>query len=311
MRIRRTVSKSLVRSRLSQSIWSLVRALYIAGVGFIILYPLLVKLSSAFMTEFDLFDPTVRWIPRHFTLHNLTEAFTWMKYPEAFRNTFTLVMVVSILQLASCTLVGYGLARYELRGGSILLGLVVFTLIVPPQMIMVPLYLNFRFFNLFGLLGESGINLLGTLWPLVLMSATGTGLRNGLYIYIMRQFFKGMPRDLEEAAYVDGAGPYRTFFSVMLPGTVPALVIVFLFSFVWQWNDMFYTSITMGNATLLSKTLTELGSQYSQYYKDVSTQYAQLLNNTGSLLFLAPLLILYAFMQRFFIESVERTGLVG
>src|SRR5690606_3486983 len=120
----------------------------------------------------------------------------------------------------------------------------------------------------------------------------------------------GMPRDLEEAAYVDGAGFLRTFLVVMLPGAVPALVIVFLFSFVWQWNDYFLTSIFMNNQVLLPMTLDGLVRSVHGF-EQVTGQYASLLNNTGSLMFMAPLLLLYAFMQRYFIESIERTGIVG
>ena len=119
------------------------------------------------------------------------------------------------------------------------------TLIVPPQMIMIPLYLSFRYFDPLGLLPGNGINLLNSYWPFALTSATAMGMRNGLFIYIMRQYFRGMPAELEEAAYVDGAGALRTFFQVMLPSAVPVMVIVFLFSFVWQWNDDFYSTLFM------------------------------------------------------------------
>ena len=151
--------------------------------------------------------------------------------------------MVAVLQLASTTLVGYGLARFEFRGKKLIMAAAIFTLIVPPQMMMVPLYLNWRFFDFFGLLKGGGLNLMGSYWPFLLTALTGTGLRNGLYILVMRQFFAGMPRNLEEAAYVDGAGPLTTFFRVMLPGAVPAMVIVFLFGFVWQWNDSFLTTL--------------------------------------------------------------------
>ncbi len=259
-----------------------------------------------------MFDKTVQWIPRHFTLDNYKLVFEHLKYPKALFNSFMLSLVVSLFQLLACTVIGYGFARFDFRGKNLFFGLVIFSLIVPPQMIMIPMYLNFRNFNLFGLLPGSGVNLLGTYWPFILTAITGTGLKNGLFIFIMRQFFKGMPKSLEEAAYVDGAGPFRTFFQIMLPGAIPALVTVFLFSFVWQWNDYFLTNIYMGNETVLPIMLD--GLRYSvegALQQPIKTQYASLLNNTGSLVFMAPLLILYAFLQRYFVESVERSGLVG
>jgi len=207
--------------------------------------------------------------------------------------------------------VGYGLARFKFPGNSLVFGLAIFTLIVPPQMISIPLYLNFRFFNFFGL-SETPINLLNTYWPFALTSMTANGFRNGLHIFIMRQFFKGMPGDLEEAAYVDGAGPFRTFFSVMLPSAIPAMVIVFLFSFVWQWNDYFLTMTFLRNSETLPIALQALPERYfaSADSNDV-TQYSTILNNAGSLMLMAPLILLYAVAQRFFLESVSRTGIVG
>lgn len=301
--------------KLKKIVPSVLRAIVIIGICYLILMPLLTKISSALMMERDLYDQTVKWIPRNPTFENFKLVWEYMKYPEAFKNSMFLALAVSVLQLISCTLVGYGFARFKFRGSKILFGLVVFTLIVPPHMIMIPLYLNFRYFDLFGLLPNGGLNLLGSYWPFILMATTATGMRNGIFVYILRQFFRGMPRDLEEAAYVDGAGPLMTFYRIMLPGAMPAMVIVFLFGFVWQWNDYFLTNIFLGGQTLLPLTLDGLLFNASGYMTGANNmltgQYASLINNTGMLMFMAPLLILYAFMQRYFIESIERTGLVG
>lgn len=309
--------RRLTAARVGQVIWSVIRYILIIGIGFIILHPLLVKLAASFMDPKDLWDNTVKWIPRNFTLDNYRIAFTYMYYPQAFVRSATLAVVVSVLQLFSCTSVGYALGRFHFRGSSLLRALVVFTLIVPPHLILIPMYLNFRFFDIFGLFPGSGINLIGTYWPQILMACGAVGLRNGIFIYIMQQFFRGMPHQLEEAAYVDGASPYRTFVSVMLPSAIPAMVTVFLFSFVWQWNDMFYASIFMQDSDLLPFTLRSVGMQYDIAYSQmtggghITNQEWVLIENTGMLLFIAPLLILYAALQRYFIESMERTGIVG
>ncbi len=290
-----------------------LRAVFIIGVAYIILQPLLTKLSSSFMTISDMFDQTVKWLPRTFTLQHYKDAWGFMNYPIAFRNTFSLTLAVSILQLASCTLVGYGLGRFKFKGGKIIFAMVIFTLIVPPQMLMVPMYLNFRYFNIYGLLPPPGLNLLNSVWPFILISITGVGLRNGLFIYIMRQFFRGMPKDLEDAAYVDGAGLLRTFLTIMLPSAVPGLVIVFLFAFVWQWNDYFYTTLFMGGqGKFLTHALDNIAVKAVEGRTDLlRTHYSSLISNTGMILFILPLLILFALMQRYFIESIERTGIIG
>jgi multiple sugar transport system permease protein len=226
------------------------------------------------------------------------------------------------MQLISCTVIGYGFARFRFKGRGVLFALVILTMIVPPQTLMIPLFLHFRYFDVLGIIsaitGQKGINLLESYWPFVLMSLTGMGLKNGLYIYIMRQFFRGMPKELEEAAYVDGAGMLRTFGQIMLPSAVPAMVTVFMFSFVWQWTDTFYSSLFLMRTDVLAKTAANVSNQIM---KDLSADIgvdiylspaiSSMYTNTGSLLVVLPLLILYLFAQKLFVESVERTGIVG
>lgn len=265
------------------------------------------------MTETDLYDVTVKWIPRKLSYQRVADnyliLYREMKYGVSLFNSIVLALLVSCLQLISCSVIGYGFARFKYFGSNIVFALVIFTLLVPPQMIMVPLFLNFRFFDLFGLI-KTPINLLGTYWPFVLTSITGMGSKNGLFIYVMRQVFKGQPKSLEEAALVDGAGQIRTFFTIMLPGAKSALLIVFLFSFVWQYNDYHLTSLYLRNtAPLLPFRLQGL-TQIFDVYK-YSREYVTIVNNTAMLMFIAPLLVMYAFLQRFFVESIERTGIVG
>lgn len=311
--------------------WSLFRALLIAGISYVILFPVISKLVSSVMMERDLFDKAVMWIPKHFTLEYYRLAWRGMNYPVAFRNSFMLATLVSVLHLLSASIIGYGFARFEYPGSGLVFACVIMTIVVPPESIMYALYLNFRFFNPLGLL-RSPVNLIGSYWPYVLMGITGTGFRNGLFIYIMRQFFRSMPTELEEAAYVDGAGFFRTFYQVMLPSALPGMVVVFLFSFVWQWNDSALISVLWKDVKVLPQALDSLVMILANALQDTSKSsmitktaneivegtnyinlrtYMHLVRSTGMLLFIAPPLILYAFMQRYFVESVERTGIVG
>lgn len=296
--------------RSSQFAVSVFRFVLIVGISYIILFPVLAKISSSFMPLRDLSDQTVNWIPKHPTLDNYRMAIEVMNFPKVFLNSLFLSFLVALLQLASSTVVGYGLARFEFPGRNLILAAAIFTLVVPPQMMMVPLYLNWRFFNLCGLLPDGGLNLMGSYWPFLLTALTGTGLRNGLYILVMRQFFSGMPRNLEEAAYVDGAGPVRTFIRIMLPSATPSMVIVFLFGFVWQWNDSFLTTLYL-DSNFLPVALSNLSRTLAAYLEMTDVQYFSLIVNAGSMLMIAPLLLMYAVLQQYFVESIERTGLVG
>lgn len=290
---------------------SVLRAVIVIGISYVILFPLIGKFSISIMTRADMWDQTVSFIPKYPTLNNYRLAYEFMKYPQAFFNSFKLALMVAGLQLASCTFVAYGFARFNFIGKGFWFALVILSLVIPPEMIGTPLYLNFRFFTAWGLIPSPGLNLLNTFWPYIVTSITATGLRNGLFIYMMRQFFMGMPKDLEEAAYVDGAGPFRTFFQVMVPGAIPGLVVVFLFAFVWQWNDYQLITLYMKNQVVLPIYLdglasAVLGDQWQRAPEEIS-----LLNSAGGLMVIAPLLVLYAVLQRQFVESVERTGIVG
>lgn len=293
--------------------WSVIRTILVAGICFIIIYPMLIKLSSSLMTETDMYDLTVKWIPRKFNYRSVVQNYQLLyqelKYPIALLNSVLLALMVAVLQMVSCSIIGYGFARFNFFSRGFFFALVILTLLVPPQMIMIPLFLNFRFFNLFGLI-RTPVNLLGTYWPFILTSLTGVGLKNGLFIYIMRQVFKGMPKSLEEAALVDGAGPIRTYFNVMLPGASSALLIIFLFSFVWQYNDYQFTTMYLSSSSLLLPfKLDQLTRAYDAY--KYSEEYISIVNNTGMIMFITPLLVFYAFLQRYFVESIERTGIVG
>ena len=285
----------------------------LVGICFIILYPLLRQFSAAVMHPDDMYDLTVNWIPRQLTKLNFEVAWNMLDYPRSLLNTLGVTALLSALELAATMIIGYGFARWRYPGSNLVFALVVLSIVIPPQMVMIPLFLNFRYFDLLGLIPEPGINLIGSFWPLVLMALTGTAKRSGLFIFITRNFFRGMSTSLEEAAYVDGAGHLKTFFRIMLPNAKPIAMIVFLFSFVWNWNDLFYTNLFLPGAKLLLLWLATINSQFNLPWanKAVEGTYIQLVNNAGMLLYVLPVLILYAFLQRYFVESIEKTGLVG
>lgn len=317
--------KSIISfERIKRFSWSIVRGVLLIGISYIILYPLIVQFTQAIMAREDMFDPTVRFIPRTVSLDNFRVAIMAMDYWKVLWNTSYLTIITTLLQLISCTLTGYGFARFKFWGRELLFSLVIITIIVPPQTICTSLYLHFRYFDVFGIIefftGKKGINMLDTFGPFFLPAATCMGIRNGLYIYIIRQFYRGMPKELEEAALVDGCGVFKTFYLIMLRPAVPALTTVVLFSVVWQWNDIFYVSMFLTNFKVMTSALYDLPvNMLGLTGEAVNLEAGQNINPidrvrwlaTGSLLSLTPLIILYIFAQRYFVESIERTGIVG
>ena len=160
---------------------------------------------------------------------------------------------------------------------------------------------------------EDGINLCNTSIPLIFLSLGGLGFKNGLYIFLFRQFFRGIPDELEESAYIDGSGTFRTFWRIILPLSIPMLITVFLFAFCWQWTDDFYTNLfyTSPNA---NKLLVQLVNKEP---KSLVTDYAgkqlfySAIHNTCGLMIIFPLVVLYAFLQKFLVQGIEQSGLAN
>jgi multiple sugar transport system permease protein len=307
-------------------LWSLVLYILVIGISFVIIYPLLKRISMAFKDPVDIYNPTIFMVPVNFTLENFRLAMEVLNYWPMLGNTLLFVTVMTLLQAASCALAGYGFARFTFPGSNILFIFVVLTILIPMSTLMVPMYLHFRNFDILGFVtlftGKDGINLLNTYWPSMITSATANGLKSGLYIYIFRQFFRGLPKEIEEAAVIDGAGGYKTFFGIMLPNAIPALMTVMLFAFVWQYNDTFYTSLFMNESSLMSIKIASLPADVNQYLPGLlglgtnaelraDPNQVAMIVDTGILLAIAPLVIMYLFVQRYFVESVERTGVVG
>ncbi|CAM4223947.1 multiple sugar transport system permease protein [Paenibacillus endophyticus] len=300
-------------------LWTIIRLVLIAGLSFVILYPIIQKMTTAIKDKSDLYSPIVVFIPEHFTLDNFKQAIVMMDYWETLLNTFVLSGTTTILTAVSCALAGYAFARLTFKGSNLLFAGVILTILVPPTTILIPIYMNLKDFTLMGLIplltGKS-VNLLNSYWPFLLTSLTASSLKAGLYIYIFRQFFRGIPKEVEEAAYIDGAGVGSTFLRIMLPNALPAIVTVLLFSFVWQWNDSFFTTTYLTSSKVMSTQLASLPYNLSILLEGgVTTNkdpfFMSMVQDTGILLAILPLVILYLFVQRYFVESIERTGIVG
>lgn len=294
------------------AMWSTLRLLLLGGLVFIILSPLIYYLSNAFKSYADMYDVTVKYIPREPTLNNFRMLIKFIDYPVTMLKTTGFVALIALLQTASCCLVGYGFGRFNFVGSKILFALVMVTLVVPPQIILLPMYVRFRNFNLLELFKFSGVlsgtSIINTPLPILLLAITALGFKSGLYIFLFRQFFRNIPVSLEEAAALDGCGSFKTFFHIMLPNATTMILTVFLFSFVLQWNDYYYTTMLMPDVENLSMRIVDA----AEYYRSVnSLEMVERLYYPSYIVLIGPLVILYAFTQRFFVQSVTRSGITG
>ena len=279
---------------------------------------MLTRFGTSLMAEKDLYDSTVVLVPRNPTLDNYRIVFDLTDFPHSMLNTLWTSLLVSVLQVVSCTLVGYGFARFDFPLKKLWFACVVALIIIPPQTIATALYMNFANFDIFGIIKAikgKAISLHGSIVPYAMMSLTCMGLKDGLYIYMLRQYFTGIPKSLEEAAYVDGCGTMHTFVKIMLPDAMPTITSCFLFSFVWQWTDLFYTRNFLSGMSIYSTQLSSIVSRMNRYFSSDANNpiitplgRQQQLISIGVLVCCIPLVILYLFAQRTFVESIVMSG---
>lgn len=280
---------------------------------YVILFPFISIITSSFMSGADIVDRTVRLIPKAPTLENYKMAMERIGYQQSLVNTFLISALCGLLSIFVSSFVGYGLAKFNFKGKNILMFFALLGFLIPPQTLLLPLFMRFRYFDVFnivGLISGSKINLMDTLWPLILLTITGFGFRSGLYIFIMRQFYTGIPNELSEAAEIDGAGTFRTYYRIMLPLSMNMLVTIFLFSFAWQWTDTFYSGIFFSKFKVLSNTIFQVVFMPEQGVM-YGTRLSSILLNSATLLAIVPLFLFYIVAQKRLVEGVEHSGIVG
>lgn len=307
--------RATLKKRSMSGTISLLRGLFLAGVCFTVLYPFFRQLFFSLMSVKDAFNPNIKYWPDNPTLVNYGAALELMEYGGTLLNTVLLSLLTAAVQLLSALMVGYGLARYEFKGRNFLFVTVIIIMVLPPDLLLLSRFFQFRFFDIFGILEAttgSVPSLIDTYWPFAILGLTCTGLKNGLYIFMMRQFFLGFPKSTEEAAFVDGAGPIATFLRVILPSSLSMSVTVFLFSFVWQWNDTVYSPVFLTTTKVFTKVASVSGTQAALLIGTGATTVAgSLVANASIILICLPLILVYIFCQKFFVQSIERSGLVG
>lgn len=325
----------LRRKAIFEKVWPIFRFLIIFGLCFVICYPLIYMFSTAFRPSAQMTDPSVIWIPKSFTLKNIIETWETMDFGPTLWNTVKLNLLCSLFSVVTCAVTGYGFARFEFKGKGLLFGLVIMQIIVPPQITVIPLYLQWAFFRLAGIIpalfnagvtsfmgikiltsdtAEPYVSLINN--PIVMYAPAllANGIKSGLYILIFRQFFKGLPKELEDAAYLDGCGAFKTFIRVMVPNASSSFLTVFLFAIVWYWNDYYVSSTFFTNNHTVALALQKLSATLDQTLfqgNQVGTRKKIVWLESGCLLTIFPILIMYVFLQKYFTEGLERSGLVG
>ena len=317
----------------------LFRFIFLLGIAYVVLFPFFSKIAGSFMSPEDFIDVTVRLIPKNFSIDIYKAIWTDLDYVEALVNTVLISGGLALIQTFVCCFIAYGLAKYKFRGNGLIFLLVMITMIIPHRTLASSMSMNFTYFDICGILSflsggasvgiesidavlsqinildlaDHSLNLKNTIWPFIILAGTGLAFKNGLYVFMLRQFFRGIPDSLEESAYIDGSGDFRTFIQIILPMSVPMMITVFLFAFCWQWTDTFYTGMIFTSA----KEAPLMLSQIINIPKSLDTEYAgknlyeTAIRNTCGIMIIAPLVVVYIFLQRYLVEGIERSGLTA
>lgn len=281
----------------------------LCALSFIFLYPFIIMLCKSLMTDSDLINITVKWLPSRLEWSNYKIAYAKLWFSKFVVNSSLVAILATAGHIFSCALTGYAFARYKFRLKGVLFGIVILSMIVPAQVIIFPLYMQY-----------SSWDWLDTYLPLLVPTFFGFGLSGGFFIFLFRQFFMGLPYEMEEAARVDGCGPIRTYVRIMLPMAQSSLLVCGVLSLVWHWNDYFEPGvyITATDRKMLPHRLPSLYALLNaeNFNMIQMTDIEGLIFNEAMLmaatfLCILPILIMYLILQRRFMEGVERSGLTG
>jgi multiple sugar transport system permease protein len=276
---------------------ALVRTIvYHVGVwvlGFLMLYPLLWVAASSFKPADQIFTNVTSLLPTTFTLDNYVQGwagFGGISFATFFRNSLIYSVFGTILSVCGSAVTAYGFARLRFVGQRFWFMLMITTLMLPVQVQVIPEYILF-----------AKIGLLNTFWPLLLPRIGG----QAFFIFMIMQFIRGIPRELDDAAAIDGCGEIGIFFRIIMPLVSPALVTAAIFSFYFTWGDFLHPLIYLNNPSLFTISVA------LRTYADPSS-----VTNWGAIfamstLALVPVFIVFIFFQRYLIEGIATSGLKG
>jgi len=263
------------------------------GIGLVMIYPLIWMFFASFKTNNEIYGG-MKLLPESFSWEAYTTGWNAIggnTYTDFFRNSFILVVPTTVLTVVASTLVAYGFARFEFKGKKLMFLLLLSTLMLPNAILIIPRYTIFR-----------SLSVLDSYWPFYLMSMFAC---YPFFTYMLVQFLRGVPRELDESAYIDGCGTFKTLTSILLPLLKPAMFSAGLFQFLWTYNDYFNSLIyinTVKKYTVSMALRLSLDAESVVVWKNVMAM---------SCLAVLPVVVLFFLCQKYFVDGIATTGLKG
>jgi len=295
----------LVSKKTKGLITRIVIFVILLGIAYAYLHPLIYMVSISFMSMRDLANPIVSWIPTDLYLDNFKTAWKVLDVPHSIWDSIEMSIIPAIFQTIVTALVAYGLARFEFPLKRLIFFFVIAAFIIPVQVTYVPKYILF-----------ARLKLVGTPWSTFLPAILGQGVKSSIFILLYYRFFSMIPVAFEEAAEIDGANRFEIFYRVILPMSIPMIVVTFLFSFVWYWNETYMAAVFNGdNIKTLPIMLRNFVNRYTAMFPTRDASVENRINEgirmAATLITIIPLLIVYTILQRRFVEGIERAGITG
>lgn len=283
----------------------LVTYILLISISYVYLFPLLKIVSLSFMSQADIINQEVDWIPTTIDFNNIKVAYDVLGGWQTIFNSVWVSLLFALAQTTVSALAGFAFARYEFKFKNFWFSMMLISFIIPVPVLLPPKIMMFSTIQ-----NVTGLQMFGSIIPQFLMAMTGQGINSAILILIFYNFFRVIPISLDEAAKIDGATNIQILWHIIIKMSVPAITIVMLFSFVWNWNETYLTSIFIRDAVaLLPMRLSSFDGLFnsrggdnllSEAYKMAATFFS-----------INPLLIIYLIAQRQFIQGIENTGITG
>jgi multiple sugar transport system permease protein len=281
------------RAQNKKCIYSWIRFVFVIVIALISLYPLLWMLSSSFKPTSTIFDQ-IGLVPKNFTLENYVHGWRAngrVTFSTYFKNSFMMVAFAVIGNVMSCSLAAYAFARLDFKLKKIFFPLMFITVMLPHHAVLIPQYVFFK-----------KLDWINTFFPIIVPKFLAV---DAFFVYLIVQFIRGIPRELDEAAIVDGCNKYTVFSRIILPLVIPAIITTIIFTFIWTWNDFFTQMVYLSNPKIYTVSL-----GLRTFVDPTSmTPYGYLF--AMSVASILPIMILFAFFQRYLIEGIVTSGIKG
>ncbi len=267
--------------------------LIVGLLGFVMVYPLLWMVASSFKERSVIFRESYKLIPDPFTVENYIrgwQGFAGIGFDVFFKNSFYVSIMTTIGQVISSSVIAYGFARIRFRGRNFWFVMMMVSMMLPSQIVMIPQFIQFN-----------ALGWVGSYKPLIIPAFLGSGF----FVFLIMQFISGVPRELDEAARIDGCSTYSIYFRIILPLTTSALVTTALFSFMWTWDNFFGALLYLNNPRMYTVAIALKNFADPTSSTDWGAIFAM------STLSMLPILVVFLSFQRFLVEGISTTGLKG